>query len=287
VEIWHLKVSGSRNWGRMGQVLARLEAARAEGVDISANMYPYEASSNGLDNNLPDWAEAGGVDQMIARLHDPAQREKIKAALWKGGMGDEKPQQILVVDVINPALKRFCGKRIPEIAKEWGKSNEDTLLDLVEQDRANVTVVRFGMSEDDVQLALRQPWIALGSDTPGQALDGPFAQVLAHPRGFGSFPRWIGHYGRELKLFTLEEGVRRITSLPARKLHLWDRGLLRPGMAADVVVDPAAIKDTATYQKPLSYAQGVETVIVGGKVVLDAGKLTAERPGKPVRRSVP
>ena len=285
VEIWHLKVSGKKNWGRMKEVLARVEAAREGGLDAGANMYPYDASSNGLDSNLPEWAQAGGVDAIIARLHDPAQREKIKAGLWSGGLGEEKAQQILLVSCLNPGLKRYMGKRLSEVAKEQGKSAEDALLDLVEADRANVGVVRFGLSEDDVRLGLQQPWVSLGSDNPGQAIDGPFAQVMAHPRGFGAAPRLLGHYARDLKLFSIEEAVRRLTSLPARRFHLWSRGLLRPGMTADVTVfDPRTVRDLATYEKPLVYAEGIETVIVSGKVVLDQGKLTAERPGRALRR---
>ena len=285
VEIWHLKVSGKKNWGRMKEVVARIEAARESGLDIGANMYPYDASSNGLDANLPDWAQAGGVDAMIARLHDPAQRTKIKAGLWNGGLGEEKAQQILVVSCINPALKKFMGKRLDAIAQEQGKSNEEALLDLVEQDRANVGVVRFGMSEDDVRLGLSQPWVSLGVDNPGQAIDGPFAKTMAHPRGFGAAPRLLGHYARDLKLFSVEEAVRRLTSLPARRMHLWTRGLLRPGMIADVAVfDPRTVKDLATYEKPLVYSEGIDTVIVSGKVVLDGGKLTAARPGRAIRR---
>src|SRR5258707_4230835 len=166
-----------------------------------------------------------------------------------------------------------------------GKSPEDALLDLVEADRGNVSVVCFVMSEEDVQLGLRQRWVALGIDEPGQAVDGPFGEELVHARGYGAAPRLIGRYARDLKLFSVEEAVRKMTSLPARRMRLSDRGVLRPGMAADVTVfDPATIRDLATYERPLRYPEGVEYVIVNGKVVLDAGRLTDERPGRPLLR---
>jgi len=285
VEIWHLKAAGRNNWGRMKEVVARIERARAEGVDISANMYPYEAARNGLDNNVPDWAHAGGTNEMIARFHDPKLRARIKSELWHGGLGEQTPEGILLVSALNPELKRYMGKRLSEAARQMGKSPADALLDLVEADRGNVSVVRFVMSEDGVQLGLRQPWVSLGIDEPGQAVDGPFAGELVHPRGFGAATRLLGHYARDLKLFSIEEAVRKMTSLPARRMHLWDRGVLRPGMVADVVVfDPNRVRDVATYQQPLRYAEGIEYVVVNGKIVLDAGTLTAERPGRPLLR---
>ncbi len=285
VEIWHLKAAGRNNWGRMKEAVARIERARAEGVDISANMYPYDAARNGLDNNVPDWAHAGGTSEMLARFHDRKLRARIKSELWHGGLGEQTPEGILLVSALNPELKKYMGKRLSEAARQMGKSPEDALLDLVEADRGNVSVVRFVMSEEDVQLGLRQPWVALGIDEPGQAVDGPFGEELVHPRGYGAAPRLIGRYARDLKLFSVEEAVRKMTSLPARRMRLWDRGLLRPGMAADVTVfDPAKVRDLATYEQPLRYPEGVEHVIVNGKVVLDAGRLTAERPGRPLLR---
>jgi dihydroorotase/N-acyl-D-amino-acid deacylase len=285
VEIWHLKVAGRNNWGRMKEVVARIERARGEGRDVSANMYPYDAARNGLVANVPEWAQSGGTDAMLARFRDPAQRSRIKSGLWKGGLGAEIPEGILLVSAVNPALKRYMGKRLSAVAREMGKSPEDALLDLVEADRGNTSVVRFVMNEEDVQLGLRQPWVALGVDEPGQAVDGPFAGELVHPRGFGSAARMLGHYARDLNLFSLEEAVRKMTSLPARRMRLWDRGILRPGMAADVTVfDPATVRDLATYEDPLRYAEGIEYVVVNGKLVLDAGRLTAERPGRVLKR---
>ena len=285
VEVWHLKVAGRNSWGRMKEVVARIEQARADGVDISANMYPYDAARNGLDANVPEWAHDGGVDAMIARFHDPAARARIQQELWHGGLGAETPDGILIAAVVNPSLEKYVGQRLAEIARSMGKSPEDALLDLVETDRAQTEVVRFVMSEDDVRLALSRPWVALGTDDPGQGTDGPFAKRRGHPRGFGSAPRILGHYARELGLFSIEEGVRKMTSLPARRMRLPDRGLLRPGMAADLVVfDPARVIDHATYADPSRYPEGIDVVIVNGKVVLDEGKLTSERPGRPLRR---
>ena len=284
VEIWHLKASGRANWGKMRKVLEHIERARAEGVDIAANMYPYEASANGLDANVPDWAHAGGPDKMIERFRDPALREKIKSQLWRGAMGEETAEGILLISCVNPAVKKYLGKRLSKVAAEMGKTPEDALLDLIELAHTRISVVRFTMSEEDVQLGLRQPWISLGIDAAGYSTDGPFAGQLTHPRAFGSAARWLGHYARDLHLFSIEEGVRKMTSQPAQRLGLYDRGLVRPGMAADLTVfDPASLRDVATYEDPLRYSEGIEHVIVNGKVVLDAGKLTAQRPGRILR----
>jgi N-acyl-D-aspartate/D-glutamate deacylase len=285
VEVWHLKVAGRNSWGRMKEVLARIEEARAAGVDISADVYPYDAARNGLDANVPEWAHEGGVDAMIARFQDPAARARIQKELWHGGLGAETPDGILVAAVVNPALEKYVGQRLDEIAKSMGKTPEDALLELVAADRAQTEVVRFVMSEDDVRLALQRPWVAICTDDPGQSTDGPFARRRGHPRGFGSAPRLLGHYARDLGLFPIEEAVRKMTSLPARRMRLLDRGVLRPGMAADLVVfDPAKVIDRATYADPSRYPEGIDTVIVNGKIVLDEGKLTAERPGRPLRR---
>ncbi len=288
VEIWHLKVAGTNNWGKMKELLARIERARAEGVDVAANMYPYDAARNGLSANIPDWAHSGGIDAMIARFKDPAQRDKIKAELWHGGVGREVPEGILLASCVNPAVKKYMGKRLSEVAREMGKSPEDALLDLIELAHTRIDVVRFVMNEEDVRLGLKQPWVSLGIDDAGQAVGGPFAGERGHPRAFGSAARLLGHYARDLHLFSVEEAVRKMTSQPAQRLRLSDRGLLRPGMAADITVfDPAAVRDRATYEDPLRYSEGIEYVIVNGRVVLDAGKMTSERPGRFMKHSTP
>ena len=291
VEIWHLKVAGRSNWGRMKDVVARIERARAEGLDVTADMYPYVASGNGLDATVPQWAQAGGVDAMIQRFHDPAQRARILKEIREGHGGEwdgwkgRPPEDILIVSVLDPSLTKWTGKRLSEVATAMGKSPEEALIDLVEADRANVFVARFSMNEDDLQYALRRPWVAIDLDAGGFSLDGPFGASKHHPRALGSMPRVIGHYARDLSLFPIEEAVRKMTSLPARRMGLSDRGLLRPGMAADVVVfDPAKIRDVATFEEPNVYSEGVAHVVVNGRVVLEAGRMTDERPGRPLTR---
>ena len=291
VEVWHLKVAGRSNWGRMKDVVARIERARAEGLDVTADMYPYVASGNGLDATVPQWAQAGGVDAMIKRFHDPASRARILQEIREGHGGEwdgwkgRPPEDILIVSVLDPALTRWTGKRLSQVAAEMGKPPEEALIDLVEADRANVFAARFSMNEDDLQYAMRRPWVAIDLDAGGFSLDGPFGTSKHHPRALGTMPRVIGHYARDLKLFPIEEAVRKMTSLPARRMGLSDRGLLRPGMAADVVVfDPEKIRDVATFEEPNVYSEGVEHVVVNGRVVLDGGRMTDERPGRPLTR---
>jgi N-acyl-D-aspartate/D-glutamate deacylase len=201
-------------------------------------------------------------------------------------VGREVPEGILLASCVNPAVKKYMGKRLSEVAREMGKSPEDALLDLIELAHTRIDVVRFVMKEDDVRLGLKQPWVSLGIDDAGQAVDGPFAGERGHPRAFGSAARLLGHYARDLRLFSVEEAVRKMTSQPAQRLGLYDRGLLRPGMAADITVfDPATVRDRATYEDPLRYSEGIEYVIVNGRLVLDAGKMTSERPGRFMKHS--
>jgi N-acyl-D-amino-acid deacylase len=252
VEVWHLKCTGRKNWGRMTEVVAAIQRARDQGLEVSANVYPYTASSNGLDATIPAWAHEGGVDAMIARFHDPAQRERILREVREGedgagGWQARPPEDIMISDAVKPSVKRWRGRRLAEVARELSLSPEEALLQLVEEDRAAVTVVRFVMNEDDLQLALRQSWVSVGADSGAIALDGPLAGDRPHPRAFGTMPRVLGHYVRDLHLFSLEEAVRRVTSQAAVRVGLFDRGLLRRGMMADVVVfDPARIADRAT-----------------------------------------
>ena len=287
VEIWHLKVALRKNWGRMKEVVARIERARAEGVDVAANIYPYVAGSNGLSATVPEWAQAGGNEAMIRRFHDAEARGRILREV-KAALEREPPEGILLASCVNPELKKYMGRRLDDVAKEMGKPPEEALLALVEADRAQGWVVRFWMSEDDVRLAMRQPWVSFVTDNPGQATDGPFAEDLAHPRAFGSMARILGRYVREEKVLTLEEAVRKMTSLPAGRVRLLDRGIVRPGMAADLVVfDLERVRDLATFEKPLQYSEGFSHVVVNGRVVLDDGKMTDERPGKPLRPARP
>jgi len=287
VEIWHLKTSLRKNWGRMKEVVARIERARAEGVDIAANIYPYVAASNGLVATVPGWAQAGGADAMLQRFHDPETRARIVREV-KVALEREPPGDILLASCVNPDVKKYMGRRLDDVAKEMGKPPEEALLALVEADRAQGWVVRFWMSEDDVRLAMRQPWASFVTDNPGQATDGPFAEDLAHPRAFGGMARVLGRYVRDEHVLTLEDAVRKMTSLPARRIRLLDRGIVRPGMAADLVVfDLDRVRDLATFEKPLQYSEGFSHVVVNGRVVLDDGKMTDERPGRPLRPARP
>jgi N-acyl-D-amino-acid deacylase len=287
VEIWHLKVSLRKNWGRMKEVIARIERARADGVDIAANVYPYVAASNSLSATIPEWAQAGGAEAMIRRFHDAPTRARILREV-QGSFQREPPGDILLASCVNPELRRYMGKRLDVVAKEMGKSPEEALLDLVEADKAQGWAVRFWMREEDVRLAMQQPWVSFVTDNPGQATDGPFAEDLAHPRAFGAMARVLGRYVRDEHLLTLENAIRKMTSLPARRVRLLDRGLLVPGLAADLVVfDLDRIRDVATFEKPLQYSEGFTHVIVNGKLVLDDGKMTAERPGRPLTPSRP
>jgi dihydroorotase/N-acyl-D-amino-acid deacylase len=287
VEIWHLKVAGRNNWGRMKVVADRIEQARREGVDVTADMYPYIASGNALHATVPQWAQAGGTDAMIARFRDPADRERIATEI-RNGFANRPPGDILIVAGLSPGVQQWVGKRLSEVAAGMQKPPEEALLDLVEQDHANVSVARFSMNEDDLKEAMRRPWVAFDLDSGAVSLSGPLGANKRHPRAMGSMPRVLGRYVREQGVLPLEEAVRKMTSLPARRVRWMDRGLLRPGMAADVTVfDPERIIDRATFEEPNAYAEGVSYVLVNGRVVLDDGKMTEERPGRVLTMAAP
>ena len=290
-EIWHLKTAYRPQFGKMPEVLRRLEAARARGVDVTANVYPYTRSSNGLDACLPVWAREGGLDRMIARLQDPAQRERVKKEMaepnatwenqWYGAGGGEG---ILLTTVLNPSLRRYEGMTLAEIGKAMGKDPRDAVMDLVVADRGESSTVNAVMDEGDVRAALAHPLVGIGTDSGAKAEDGPMAESKSHPRAWGSFPRLLGHYVRDEHLLTLEEAVRKVTSKAAARVHLADRGILRPGMAADVTVfDPAAIGEASTFNDPNHYAVGVRHVLVNGRRVVADAKITTERPGRALR----
>jgi N-acyl-D-amino-acid deacylase len=284
VEIWHFKAAGRRNWPREKDAIARIERAQAEGVDVAANVYPYVASANGLDANLPDWAHAGGADAMVARIRDPVSRARLLREVRKDLAKGSGTSGMLLLSAVDPSLQRYLGRRLDAVAREMGKSPEEALLDLVAADRGATIVARFGMSEENVRLALEKPWVSLCTDYGGQALDGPYGKERAHPRAFGTMPRVLGLYARELGLFSVEEAVRKMTSLPARRVGLLDRGLVRPGMMADLTVfDPTTVRDTATFEDPGRYPIGIRWVIVNGQVTLDDGALTPARAGQFVR----
>jgi N-acyl-D-amino-acid deacylase len=291
-EIWHLKTAYRANFGKMGEVLQRIEAARARGLDITANQYPYTRASNGLDACLPLWVREGGIDRMVARLGDPAQRERIKKEMddpnasgwenqWYGSGGGDG---IMIASVLDPALRKWEGRTLTEVGREMGKDARDAVMDLVVADRGNTAVITSIMSEDDVRLALRSPLVSVDTDSAAQAEDGPLSESKSHPRAWGTFPRILGKYVRDERVLRLEEAVRKMTSQPAARVHLADRGILRPGMAADITVfDPARIRDTATFQDPTHYAEGVQYVFVNGRPVVAQGRITTERPGRALR----
>jgi N-acyl-D-aspartate/D-glutamate deacylase len=288
VEIWHLKVRGTRNWGRMPEVLQRIAAARAQGQDVSANVYPYLAGANMLHADVPGWAQAGGDQQMLALLADRSQRARVEkeiVASWKDGT---EPDRIAVLFALTPDAKRYEGKTLAEVAKERATSPAAALVDLVLMDSASTSALRFVASEFDLREALRQPWVSIGVDASADAPDGPLGPESTHPRAFGSMARLLGTYARDEKLFSLEEAVRKVTSGAARRMGLTDRGLLRPGMMADVVIfDPAKVKDVATYADPKRFPEGIETVLVNGQPVLVDGVRTGARPGRPLLHPVP
>ena len=291
-EFFHLKTAYKANWGKMPEVLARIRAARARGLDITANQYPYVRASNGLDACLPIWVREGGRDQMIVRLKDPAVRERIKREMddpigvgwenqWYGSGGGDG---VLLVTVLNAALKQYEGKTLTEIGRMMGKDPKDAVMDLVVADRGESSVVTSIMTEEDVRLALSDPLVSVGTDSPAMAEDGPLSDTKSHPRGWGSFPRILGKYVRDEQLITLEEAVRKMTSRPAIRVGLNDRGILRAGMMADITVfDAATIKDVATFDDPNRYSTGVRFVLVNGRAVVADGRITSERPGRALR----
>jgi N-acyl-D-aspartate/D-glutamate deacylase len=293
VLIHHLKASGKSNWGKMEEAIARIEAARARGLDIMASVYPYVASSTGLDQVLPDWVTEGGTDATLARLADPALRDSTEAELsgrtqsgdWTLGTSAGGPSGIQIADVVTDSLERYEGMRLDRVAAERGQSAAAAAIDLLLADSLRTAAIYFSMSEDDLALALRQPWVMIGGDAGIRAIDGPLSTDQPHPRAYGTFPRVLCRYSREMGLFPLEEAVRKMTSLPAARAGFADRGVLEPGRYADVVVfDPATVCDRATFESPKRLAVGVEIVIVGGVPVLKDGEPTGELPGRGLRR---
>jgi dihydroorotase/N-acyl-D-amino-acid deacylase len=291
VEIWHLKVAGKSMWGKMPEVVAFIEKARASGLDISADTYAYTAWNNSLSAFIPPWAHDGGDAKLIERMKDPATRARIRADMktytktWDNEwMEIPGPESILVSSVLNPALRPLQGKRISEIAKMWGKDPIDTICELLIQDHTSTYVSVFGMQESDVELALKQPWVSADNDSSGTAPEGILGQEKPHPRAYGTFPRILSKFVREEKLLTLPDAIRKFTSLPAQRMRFTDRGVLKKGMWADVVIfDPEKIHDVATFENPNQLSVGMEYVLVNGEPVIDGGKMTGARPGKVLR----
>jgi len=285
-QIYHLKTSGKKNWGRMPHVLRRIEQARQQGLDVSADMYPYTASSNSLDASLPLCVREGGRDRMLGRLRDLSTRERAQASFLEENPDwpDGGASRIMVVSVLDPALKKYEGKTLEEIGREEGKDPWDVLVDLVIADKGNVGKISFSMSEEDVRSALRHPLVSIGTDSGARAADGIYAREKSHPGAWGSMARIRGRDVREERLRALEEAVRKLTSLPASRMGLHDRGLLRPGMMADLVAfDPDLVQDRSTFADPFHYSEGIPYVAVNGRLVVDGGRLTDERPGRVLR----
>ena len=290
-EIYHFKQAGKANWGKIGPVIAMIEAARGRGTRITADMYNYTAGATGLDAAMPSWVQAGGLEAWIARLKDPAVRAKVRdemmtahPATWENLYAGAGAEGMVLLEFKNPALKPLTGKTLAQVARERGKSPEDTAMDLVVEDGSRVGTAYFLMSEDNVRRAVALPWMSFGSDGGAPAPEGVFLLSSDHPRSYGNFARLLGHYVRETHDVTLPDAIRRLTSLPADNLSLSDRGRLRPGYFADVVVfDPQRIADRSTYEKPAQLAVGVDQVLVNGDFALRDGHATGAATGRVVR----
>ncbi len=291
VEIWHLKVGGKPSWGHMPEVVAKINAARAQGLDVTADTYAYTAWFNDFSAFIPAWAHDGGNAKLIERLKDPATRDRIrKDMLTPSDQWDNEwqeipgPEAVLIGVVKNPQLLPLQGKTLAEIAKIWNKDPIDALFDLLIEDHALTSVAVFGMSEPDVVLALQQPWASVDNDSSGASPDGILGQEHPHPRAYGTFPRILRKYVREENKLTLEDAIRKFSALPAQRMRLTDRGVLKAGLCADIVAfDPATIHDVATFENPNQLSQGMEYVLVNGVPVIDQSKMTGALPGKVLR----
>ena len=291
VEIWHLKVAGKQIWGQMPEVLAKINAARAQGLDITADTYAYPAWFNDLSAFIPAWAHDGGNAKLVERLKDSATRDRIrKDMLTPSDQWDNEwqeipgPEAVLIGVVHNSQLLPLQGKTLAEIAKIWNKDPMDALFDLLIEDHGLTYVAVFGMSEPDVALALQQPWVSVDNDSSGTAPDGILGQEHPHPRAYGTFPRILRKYVREEHKLTLEDTIRKFSALPAQRMRLTDRGVLKTGMFADIVIfDPARVHDVATFENPNQLSQGMEYVLVNGVPVIDHGEMTGALPGKVLR----
>ncbi|HEY6971005.1 MAG TPA: D-aminoacylase [Candidatus Angelobacter sp.] len=293
VEIFHLKVSGKTRWGGMQKVAEMIQAARDAGQDVSADMYPYLAGATALASTLPPWVADGGLNKLLERLRDPATRARIKSE-----MGSDHPEWenlyfdsggasgVMVSSVVNQELKQFTGKTVAEIAAMQKKDPLEALFDFVLADKGQTGALYFIASEQDLQTGLKQPWTSIGLDANEMPLDGLLFEPHAHPRTFGSMPRFLGHYVRDMHLMPLEQAIRKITSLPAQREHLTNRGLLKEGFFADITIfDPNTIIDKATYTQPAQLSEGVKYVFVNGQLEYENGKMTGAMAGRALRRN--
>jgi dihydroorotase/N-acyl-D-amino-acid deacylase len=291
VEIWHLKAAGKNNWGRMPEIVAHIEQARAQGVDISADTYAYPAWFNTLSAFIPPWAHDGGDAKLIERLKDPATRARIRADMLKPKSDWDNewqevpgPEAIQIAVVQNSELVPLQGKRLSEIAVMWKEDPIDALFDILIRDKAYTNVAVFAMAEPDVLLALKQPWTSIDNDSQGTAPEGRLGAEHPHPRAYGTFPRILRKYVREDHALTLEDAIRKFSALPAQRMRLTDRGVLKQGMWADIVIfDPATIRDLATFEQPNQLSEGMDYVLVNGTPVVAEGTMTGALPGKVLR----
>jgi len=291
VEIWHLKTAYKKNWGRMPEVLRRISDARARGLDVTADVYPYIAGSTSLSACLPPWALEGGTEKMLERLRDASIRQKLKTEIttdskdWENiYLGSGGAAGVLIGSVVNRELEAMQGKRVQQIAEEQGKEPLDALFDLILADHGQTGAIYFMMSENDLLAAMKAPFVSFCTDSGARATDGPLSGSKSHPRGWGSYPRILGKYVREEKILTLEKAVQKMTGMPAARVGLKDRGLLREGMFADIAIfDPTTVIDRATFEVPNQYPEGVAYVIVNGQLSVDGGKRTAALAGRPLR----
>jgi len=291
VEIWHLKTAYKKNWGRMPEVLQKIQRARAQGLDITADIYPYIAGSTSLSACLPPWALEGGTDKMLSRLREPAIREQLKKEIstdakdWENiYLGSGGAPGVLIGAVVNRELEAMQGKRLAQIAEEQHKDPLDALFDLILADHGQTGAIYFMMSEADLRAAMRAPFVSFCTDSGARANDGPLAGSKSHPRGWGSYPRILGRYVREDHLLTLEQAVHKMTGMPAKRVGLQDRGLLRAGSFADITIfDPATIIDRATFETPNQHPEGMKFVIVNGRLEVDDAKRTPELAGRVLR----
>lgn len=291
VEIWHLKTAYKKNWGRMPEVLGKIAAARARGLNITADVYPYIAGSTSLSACLPPWVLEGGTEKMLARLRDTRIRQHLKAEIttdskeWENiYLGSGGAGGVLIGSVVNRDLEAWQGKRVSEIAEEQKKEPLDALFDLILADHGQTGAIYFMMSEDDLRAAMRAPFVSICTDSGARAADGPLAGSKSHPRGWGSYPRILGRYVRDEHLFSLEEAIHKMTGLSASKVGLRERGLIRTGMYADLTIfDEQRVTDKATFEMPNQYPEGIEYVIVNGQVSVDKGQRTPALAGHVLR----
>jgi N-acyl-D-amino-acid deacylase len=290
-EIYHLKMAGNDNWWKLDSVLAKIDKANKEGLKITADMYTYPAGATGLDASMPPWVQEGGIKVWIKRLQDPKIRKKALEEMRKPSDSWENlllmagsPDRVLLLGFANDSLKRFTGKTLAEVAKIYGKSPEETAMDLVIADSTRVGTAYFMMSEENIKRQLVLPYLSFGSDAESPATEGVFLKSSTHPRAYGNFARVLGKYVRDEKVLTMEEAIRKLTSLPATNLKIKKRGLLQPGYYADLAIfDPAKIQDHATFENPHQYSTGMVHVFVNGTQVLENGEHTGATPGRVVR----